>query len=38
MQINAVGTVDEIFEQVRPVFSALEVCSVTTMILSTQLC
>lgn len=26
MQINAVGTVDEIFEQVRAVFSVCEVC------------
>ena len=26
MQINSVGTADEIFEQVRPVFDAYEVC------------
>ncbi|KAK6250463.1 hypothetical protein SCA6_004468 [Theobroma cacao] len=31
--INAVGTVDEIFEQVLPVFTGSEVCSVSTIIL-----
>ncbi|MBA0718488.1 hypothetical protein Golax_006235, partial [Gossypium laxum] len=36
--IKAIGTEDEIFEQVRPIFAAFEVCSVSAMILSIQLC
>lgn len=38
MQISALGTEDEIFEQVRPAFSAFEVCLIIGISLLNAYC